>query len=144
MSRAAAIVLNGNHIALIKRHRNGRLYYVFPGGQIEEGESPEQAVVREIEEELGLNIEVERLVVEIAYNTKIQYYFLTRTVGGIFGTGKGPEMIGLYPPERGSYRPIWMPVANLLKENVVPRPVAEIVAHATRQGWSTEVIHISD
>lgn len=142
MSRAAAIILNGNHIALIKRKRNGRLYYVFPGGQIEEGESPEQAVVREVEEELGLTIRVERLLVQVTYRAKMQYYFLTRTLGGTFGTGQGPEMQGLYPPERGSYRPIWMPVASILKENVFPRQVAEIVAHASRQGWSTDVIDI--
>ena len=65
MSRAAAIVIHGNEIALIRRRREGRLYYVFPGGQLEEKESPEQAVVREIEEELGLKVEVERLMIKI-------------------------------------------------------------------------------
>jgi mutator protein MutT len=144
MSRSAAILITGNHIALIKRRREGRLYYVFPGGQIEEGESPEQAVVREIEEELGLNVLVERLVVKVFYRDKIQYYFIIRTVGGTFGTGRGPEMLGLYPPERGSYRPIWMPLANLLKENVVPRQVAELVVQNGRNSWPSDVIHLNE
>jgi len=140
MSRAAAIVIHGNEIALIKRHREGRLYYVFPGGQLEDRESPEQAVVREVEEELGLKVEVERLLVRMTHHGKIQFYFLTRITGGKFGTGAGPEMKGLYPPERGSYRAVWMPLANILKENVVPREVAETVARSPRQGWPAEVI----
>jgi len=144
MSRSAAILITGKHIALIKRRREGRLYYVFPGGQIEEGESPEQAVVREIEEELGLNVQVERLAVKVFYREKIQYYFIIRTISGTFGTGQGPEMIGLYPPERGSYRPIWMPLANLLKENVVPRQVAELVMQNGKTSWPSDVIQLNE
>ena len=137
MSRAAAFIIHGNEIALIKRRREGRLYYVFPGGQVEEKETPEQAVVREIEEELGLKVHVDRLAVKVSHRSKIQYYFLTHIVGGKFGTGSGPEMKGLYPPERGTYQPIWMPTANLLKENVVPRQVAEFVSNSSRKGWPT-------
>jgi 8-oxo-dGTP diphosphatase len=139
MSRAAAFIIHGNEIALIKRRREGRLYYVFPGGQVEEKESPEQAVVREIEEELGLNVDVDRLLVKMSLRSKIQYYFLTHIIGGKFGTGSGPEMQGLYPPERGTYQPVWMPMANLLKENVVPRPVAEFVSNSSRKGWPRDV-----
>ena len=74
----------------------------------------------------------------------MQYYFITRIIGGKFGTGIGPEMQGLYPPERGSYHPVWMPISNLLKENVVPREVAEIVSRSSRQGWPTDVVTLSE
>ena len=143
MSRAAAIILHGNEIALIKRRRDGRLYYVFPGGQIEEEETPEQTTIREVEEELGLKVDIERLLIKVALHSKLQYYFLARIRGGKFGTGSGPEMQGLYPPERGSYRPVWMPVSNVLKENVVPREVAEIVFRSTREGWPSDPISIA-
>jgi 8-oxo-dGTP diphosphatase len=144
MARSAAIIIHGNEIALIKRRREGRLYYVFPGGQVEEKESPEQAAVREVEEELGLKMEVDRLIVKVIHHSKMQYYFLARIKGGKFGTGLGPEMRGLYPPERGSYHPIWMPLANILKENVVPREVAEIVSASLRQGWPQEVVTLNE
>jgi 8-oxo-dGTP diphosphatase len=144
MSRAAAIIIANNHIALIKRRRAGRLYYVFPGGQIEEGESPEQATIREIEEELGLNIAIDRLIVQVMFRKKKQYYFLSHITGGKFGTGQGPEMRGLYPPENGSYRAVWMPVASILRENVLPRTVAEVVAAAIRQGWPLGITLLSE
>jgi 8-oxo-dGTP diphosphatase len=38
-------------------------YWDLPGGQIEPGESPKQAAAREIKEELGLTVDVGRLLV---------------------------------------------------------------------------------
>jgi len=40
----------------------------FPGGKIEEGESPEQAIVREINEELDTEISVGDLITTIEYD----------------------------------------------------------------------------
>ena len=40
----------------------------FPGGKIEDGETPEEAIVREIKEELDTDIKVERYVDTIEYD----------------------------------------------------------------------------
>lgn len=40
----------------------------FPGGKIEEGETPEEALVREIREELDTDIEVGNLICTIEYD----------------------------------------------------------------------------
>lgn len=42
-------------------------YWEFPGGKIEEGESPEQALTREILEEFNCSIEVEEKVEDTIY-----------------------------------------------------------------------------
>ena len=48
---------NDGRILLAKRPRNKPMagLWEFPGGKIENGETPEQALMREIDEELGVN-----------------------------------------------------------------------------------------
>ena len=41
-----------NSILTIYRYKNGQHYYVLSGGQIEESESPIEAAIREIKEEV--------------------------------------------------------------------------------------------
>ena len=90
--RAAIILLQDNQIALIERHRAGQHYFTFPGGHVEPGETPEQAAVRETKEELGVDVNIQRLVAEIWWHDRPQYYYLVEAAGGDFGTGTGEEM----------------------------------------------------
>jgi 8-oxo-dGTP diphosphatase len=49
---AAAIIARGGSVLLVKRRASeGKLSWQFPAGAIEEGESPEDAAVREAREE---------------------------------------------------------------------------------------------
>jgi 8-oxo-dGTP diphosphatase len=57
---AAIIVQDGRVLMTRRRFREGELVWGFPTGAVEEGESPEQAAVREVQEEVGLNIAAER------------------------------------------------------------------------------------
>ncbi len=52
----AAIIERGGRILICRRqpHQSHPLKWEFPGGKVEPGESPEQAVARELEEELSI------------------------------------------------------------------------------------------
>lgn len=69
----AAIIIENSKILCTQRkpsrHEYISLKYEFPGGKIEDGESAQEALKREIREELELNIEVkdEFLTVEHEY-----------------------------------------------------------------------------
>jgi len=129
--------VNGNEIALIKREHSqrGRLYYLFPGGGLEHGETYEDAVVREVLEETGLDVAVDRLVAVVLRLGNPQYHYLVRIQAGEFGSGTGAEMLGQYNPSRGTYEAVWMPVNQLANLPVYPRCVCDLVMESLTGRW---------
>lgn len=142
MFRSRAIIIRNRHIALIKRQRDGHIYYVIPGGGMETGETPEQTAIRESREELGLHVAIERLLAKVVFHGREQFYFYARVTGGHFGTGKGPEMTGKYPPERGTYTPVWVPLKDLERINLFPPSIAQLVVNSAKSGWPATVVEI--
>ena len=55
----AAVVVRGGRVLLSRRPEGKHLagLWEFPGGKVEEGETPEAALAREVREELGLEID---------------------------------------------------------------------------------------
>jgi 8-oxo-dGTP diphosphatase len=143
-TRSAAILIQNNSLALIERHRDGMHYFAFPGGGVDEGESPEQAVVREAREELGVEIRVLRLAAKIWFRGNPQFFFLAEQVGGEFGTGTGEEYASDHDPANGSYEPVWMSLANVSANNVLPAEVAALVVRSHPKAWPPDPIVILD
>lgn len=138
-TRAGIVLIENSKVALIERYRDGRHYFAFPGGGVDEGETPEQAAVREAREELGIEVVVKQKVAEILVNGRPQHYFLVERVGGEFGTGTGEEFTDSHPddPETGVYIPMWMPIEELAeRDNVFPSDVAKLTYQAGKTGWS--------
>jgi len=125
-NRSGAIVEIDGKIALIKRVRNNHEYYVFPGGGIEDGETPEEAAIREIKEELGIDIEIEKLLTTLSFNNKLQYYFLANYIKGEFGTGDGEEFFHT-DQDRGSYTPILIDKEVLSLYDIRPIEILDIL-----------------
>lgn len=142
-NRAGIILIEENKLALIERHRAGLHYFIFPGGGIDEGESPQQTAIREAEEELGILVEIKQKVAEVFFNENTQHYFLAKKLSGEFGTGTGEEY-GEYNPTYGTYHPLWVPLADVLNNNVLPRKLAELVIQSIQEGWPAESVIIFD
>ena len=65
----AAIIRRGNEIFATQRgYGEFKDWWEFPGGKIELGESPQQALVREIREELDATIEVGELLQTVEWD----------------------------------------------------------------------------
>jgi 8-oxo-dGTP pyrophosphatase MutT (NUDIX family) len=63
--RASAVIIQGSKILLVKVQVRGESWWCLPGGTIEPGETPEEAICRELREELNLHVRPQRRLYEL-------------------------------------------------------------------------------
>ncbi|MBN1347820.1 NUDIX hydrolase [candidate division KSB1 bacterium] len=66
--RVCGVVIRHQKVLMVHHRHNGREYWTLPGGAVELNETPEEAVVREIKEETGLNVAVMRPLFDEDFN----------------------------------------------------------------------------
>lgn len=66
---AAALILRGSEVLICQRRADQPMAHKweFPGGKIEPGETPEQAVARELDEELGIRAQIGSRIARIRH-----------------------------------------------------------------------------
>ena len=65
----AAIIINNNKILLTQRgYGEYKDKWEFPGGKVEENETKEETIIREIKEELDASIKVEKFLTKVEYD----------------------------------------------------------------------------
>ncbi|KMY28973.1 DNA mismatch repair protein MutT [Lysinibacillus xylanilyticus] len=121
-NRGSVVIVENDTVGLIQRIRDGSVYYVFPGGGIENGETPEEGAKREAFEELGVEVKVNECIAKVEYKGT-QYFFLSEIINGMFGTGQGEEYTDK-ERDRGTYLPMWVDIKKLSSIDVKPKEVA--------------------
>ena len=129
---AGIVPINGGfafmHRKNVVRNKDYQEYYTFPGGGLEEGETLEEGVIREIKEEFGINVKVIKRLYELE-NTKLhmkEYFFLCEYLDGEFGTGDGEEFSN--NPEykdSGEYIPEIVKAEDIKKLVLLPLEIKE-------------------
>jgi len=82
------IIINKNEVLTIFRRKvntEGKVkqYYVIPGGGLEDNETLEENLLRELKEELGIEAKIKGFVGKRETDTTIEYYFSCSIVNGI-------------------------------------------------------------
>ena len=78
----AAIIKKDNHFLIVKRNKKKHLglKWEFPGGKVQENETFEEALIREIKEELNIKISLQDKLAEEKYKDEkidiVLHYFL--------------------------------------------------------------------
>jgi 8-oxo-dGTP diphosphatase len=96
---AVAIIVEEGRMLVIRRSRHvvAPLVYCFPGGGIEEGETEEAAVVREVHEEIGLQIRPVRRLWQCVTAWKVQLaWWLADTVGSTVAVANPREVESIH------------------------------------------------
>jgi ADP-ribose pyrophosphatase YjhB (NUDIX family) len=82
---AAVILDEDSNILLVKATCQRFHPWGLPGGSLEYGEQPEEAIIREVREETGLHICIERLLLINSWlPDRVGMYYLCRVTGGTF------------------------------------------------------------
>jgi 8-oxo-dGTP diphosphatase len=123
---AACVLLDGDGRLLIARRPAGRWLaglWEFPGGKVEDGETPEHALVRELAEELGIDIATADLApLTFASHRYPEFHLLMplyvcRRWRGTLTGHDGQELRWLGPEELSAYA---MPPADEPLKAVLP------------------------
>lgn len=112
--RAVAIIVNNGKVLLMHRVNNGKEYHVFPGGGVENGETIEQAVLREVQEETSLEVKIEKMLYHhILDDNTEQFFYLCSYISGDPKLGDGNEAQDMKESNVNFYNPVWYEIRGL-------------------------------
>ncbi len=119
--RACAALIENGRILMVRLETNDRSFWTLPGGGLEEHESFEQAVIREMQEEVNLAIHIIKPLYSETHANGQEICFLVRQIDS-------REPILGYDPERQEGDQVltgvrWIP----LSEMTADRQVAKIL-----------------
>jgi ADP-ribose pyrophosphatase YjhB (NUDIX family) len=128
---ARAIIKIDDDFLFIKRTNKPNAmyieYYAFIGGHVEDGENFEEACIREVYEELGINIKINELFYEM-YNEDIDTYekfYIVDYIDGELGTGKGEEFTNQDETKYGKYEIVKIKKEQLKDYFILPEEVKD-------------------
>jgi len=130
---ARGIVIKENKLLVIKREREGQVYYVFPGGHVDEGEVARDAAAREIAEETGVATMPTRLMYKHTFNVLESYYYCSYKSGNV-GKTDAHEYTDT-ERNKGTYEPMLVPVEELKTLDLRPNAVRDrLIADIEKYG----------
>ncbi|MGE5605088.1 MAG: NUDIX domain-containing protein [Bacteroidota bacterium] len=94
--RATGILIEDQKILLVKQKVTGSRHWSLPGGTLEFGETIAECIIREMAEETGLKVEIEKLLyicdrIENDKNQVVHITFKLKRTGGSLKLGYEPE-----------------------------------------------------
>lgn len=114
----AAIIRRGDYIFATQRgYGDYKDWWEFPGGKIEPGETPEEALIREIKEELDTDINVDKYIATVEYDYP-SFYLIMECFWCSIEHGE----LKLLEHEAAK----WLPLDNLRQVNWLPADVEVI------------------
>lgn len=130
---AIAIILNANNTQVLLVKREDVPVWILPGGGIEPGEKPEEALIREIQEETGYQVQIQRKCAEYSPINRLAAFtsvFICCIQSGEMRLSDETAAIAFYSLEKlpSSFFPPhaqWLYEA-LSQQSLIQRPLTEV------------------
>ncbi|MDB5165079.1 MAG: mismatch repair protein MutT [Candidatus Saccharibacteria bacterium] len=127
-------------------HRNkyGRQYYALVGGGVDEGETPEQALHRELQEEVSMTIANPRLVIieDAGEYFGTQYIYLCEYIGGEPKLAADSEEAAAHALGQNLYDPMWLPLKDLPNVEFLPPELRDVILKGLENGFPDTPIEL--
>lgn len=143
---ARAIIIKDDKLLVTYRNKFGSEYYILIGGGVDMGETPEQALLRELQEESGVQIANPRLVFteDAGDMYGLQHVYLCDYVAG--EPMLSPDSVEYKINEAGKnlYKPMWLPFSDLPHATFRSERLKRAILDGVQNGFPAETVHIND
>jgi len=137
-TRVAGVIIQGNKILVIHRIREGKEYYVFPGGGVEKNETNEDALLREIKEETSIKVDIDRLIYVHDYGSSQQLYYLCNYVNGRPKLASGSIEKQRMSEQKNYYQPVWVDLDQLPELLLYPLEICDWLIKDLKNGFPSK------
>ncbi|MCM2339274.1 MAG: NUDIX domain-containing protein [Burkholderiales bacterium] len=127
--RAVAIVMKGDEVLLMYR-KNEKEYFNFPGGKMEDKETIEQAVLRELREETTIEAKIKKLLYIHKYDDNSeQYFYLCEYISGEPKLGDDSEEKEEDELSLGKdfHKPLWVKLEKIENMLIYPLEIKDLL-----------------
>ena len=128
--KAAAIIIKDRKLLVERSPGRGKNVWIAPGGKLEPGENHQQALIRELREELGIDVSLQntrffgQFSAEAAnhpgYTVVMCIYYVDAWHGTIAAGSEVEELVWVTTTDIGG-----LPMGSIFVHDVMPRLVAE-------------------
>lgn len=140
-----AIIIHEAKLLVVHRNKFGTEYDTLPGGKIEIGETPEQALVREVAEETTITFSGPRFIAleHAGLPWGDQYIYICDYTSGEPQLHPQSEENTIHQMGRNLYQPMWLSLNELSEKPFRSEKLKQLILSSVQSSWPDAPIEFS-